>query len=191
MRTRNLIVGIFALFLLSACSTTQVLTDRNTNFDFNEVKTYKIVYDTVNHKSNVVINDIHRQRIENSINKQMALRGLSESNTPDVYIYYHAGVEHMRNYSTSSTYHAPYYGRRGYWGGYGHGHSSTTEYITTDGTLTLEMVCAKQAELVWYASGTETLKSNYRNKEEHLDKAIDLIMQEFPMQKQVAETTTK
>lgn len=182
MKTKNLLFGVL-LIVFSACTTTKVVSDYNEKFDFNNVQTYKIVIDENTHNSNVMINDLNRARIESSINNQMNNRGLTESETPDVYVYYNMGVEHKKNYSTSSSYYSPHYGRRGYGGGYGHGHSSTQEYTTTDGNLTISIHCPVSDELLWYGAGVKSIDGKSKKKDQELDKAIDKIMDELPIMK--------
>lgn len=182
MKTKYMIWGVL-LTVISSCTTTKVVSDYSEKFDFENVQTYKIVVNEDAKNSNVMVNDLNRARIETSIESQLNSRGLTESETPDVYIYYSMGVEHKKNYSTSSSYYSPHYGRRGYGGGYGHGHSSTQEYTTSDGNLSIAMHCSETDELLWYGSGVKSIDGKSKKKEQKLDEAIDKIMDELPMQK--------
>jgi len=184
MKTKFLITGVITLFLLVSCSTMKVSSDYDTSYDFGNIKSYMVVYDNDTSKQN--INSLNKKRIDKHLRNQLNQRGLVEkSDSPDVIIKYGVDLEKEININTSGSVTGSGYGRIGYRGGYATGSKTATINENTVGKLTIEMFNSESKELVWYSSGSNTLSEDVKAKEaeKKLGKAIDKIMDEFPIQK--------
>ena len=175
-------VGIALLFLitLSACSSTQVMTDYKRKADFSSKRSYKIEHQPeINGVSAANINSLNKERIETALQLQLEQRGLNTAESPDVIVAYSLSSRVEKSYY--STYHTPYYGGRwGYYGG-GMNSSTTTESATTYGDLTIALIDAKTNELIWYSVVSKPLDSNIKNREAEINKVIEKVFVEFPI----------
>ena len=109
-----------------------------------------------------------------AITIEMDKRGYSKSDNPDLLVDFNAYVQDQTKVTTRSA--APpmgtggYYGYRrsayGAWGGYGYGtETHVSQY--TEGTFNIDIVDAKQMQLVWEAVGvgriTDKVRENLRS----------------------------
>ena len=72
-------------------------------------------------------------------------------------------------------------GYRGGYGGMGSSYSTTSEYETILGKLTISLIDAKTEELLWLGAGEKDLKSSNKKIEENINKAVAKIMKKFPI----------
>lgn len=179
-------------FLLSSCSSTKVVSDVNSEASFNELSTFAIVYELENQYFQNKLNQLDKDRLENALKKELTQRGLVETDpdNAEVKVVYQFGVQQQKHYSTTGSAYSSGYGpRRGYRGGHVHGYSSTSEYTTSDGTLTIAMYEAQSEDLLWYASAKKELKGNTKKREERINESVNTVMQDFPVAK-MAETSS-
>ncbi len=188
----SLIVMAAALLLLwSAPASAQ---DVKYNFvagtDFSKYKTYKWVRVPQAEYPNQILDG----QIMQSIDTQLALKGLSktESDSPDLYVAYQAAVrqEQQWNSYSTDTGGAWGYGRWGGWGGfgsyggYGGGISTTTTTSKTIniGTLNLDVYDVAAKNQIWRGAATKTLGSGKDPKkvQKNLDKAMAKMLKNYP-----------
>ncbi|HEX5171074.1 MAG TPA: DUF4136 domain-containing protein, partial [Cyclobacteriaceae bacterium] len=129
---------LFISFLMvaSACSTLKVTYDYDKQADFAKYKTYAFSEDS----KNLGINQLNRDRILSAIETQMAAKGFTKSDNPDVLVDVHVRAEQKMDATATTT---PTYGYGGPWRyGYGGGFSTTqinyNEYV--EGTLFVNLV---------------------------------------------------
>jgi hypothetical protein len=184
MRTKFLISIVLATFLFSSCSTIKISSDYDTAYNFNDIKTYAAIYESDTNKQD--INELNKKRIDKHIKDQLNRRGLVEnSESPDVIIKYGVDLEKEISINTSGAISGSSHGRIGYRGGYATGSKTATIDESTVGILRIEMFNSDSNELIWYSAGSNTLPEGVKAKEaeKRIGKAIDKIMDEFPIQK--------
>ena len=165
---------ILTLFIVS-CSPFRVVSDYDKNVDFSQYKSYKI-----SNLGELNLNDIDQSRVLEELNRQLALKNIHSSDTPDLKIEIKASHKIVRdNYITPSVN----FGSWGRWfgGGIGIGRTFSKEY--TSGTLVFDFIDAKTGKLVWQGIGSGLKVDSPKSKQEQIPKMIEKMMKNFPPRK--------
>jgi len=151
--------------------------------DFSKFKTYK----WVPIKGAQTPNDLVDKQIKNSIDSQLAAKGLSkvDSDQADLYIGYQTAIgqdKQFTSYSTDWGYGGGWY-RGGWYGGMG-GSSTTTGQTSTiyTGQLAVDMYDSANHTLVWRGVASKTLdqKAKPEKQEKNLNKAVAKLFKNYP-----------
>lgn len=191
MKNFNIILLSLISIILINCSGVKITTDQSDTADFTKYNSFRVIH-LVNE---VEINDnslkkteLNRKRINNAIINEGQTKGMKLDENPDAYLMWSMGIDLKTSYSTHTNYtggaYMGYRGRRGYRGGYGgmgSSYSTTSEYETILGKLTISLIDAKTEELLWLGAGEKDLKSNNKKIEENINKAVAKIMKKFPI----------
>lgn len=161
-----LLIGMGMVFF--SCSTVKVSYDFDKSTDFNSYKTYNFHQKGID---KLELNDLDKRRILTSIEANLASKGLSKSENPDLYINVLASSKDKINIDNS------YYG--GYWGPYYYG-SPSRVYQYTSGTIIIDIVDNHRNILIWQGAGSGLNVSDLNRKAEDIPKAIDEILVNFP-----------
>jgi len=192
MKKMNFLILIgFVTSLVSCSSTMNVVSDYNTSINFNQIESYKIEYDTTESKSNIIVNDLNKQRINKYLKADLNQKGLTENNNnPDVTIKYSTNAKIETEINTNGSISGSGYGRIGYRTGYASGNRTATIENNTIGTLKIEMIDNKTGKLIWYAAGTQEVSGNSSGEkaEKAVKNSISQIMSKFPIKALVATT---
>lgn len=140
------------------------------NYDFSKVKTFQ--WQQPSSPSLADENPFMHKFIEESIETELKNVGFVEtSDNPDVYVTYHGSVNTEVSYRSSSFgFSVGSYGM-GPWGGMsgvaaGPTHTTTREVETKKGTLIVDIVDAKEKQLVWRGTSSGILISDSQEKTE-------------------------
>jgi len=118
-------------------------------------------------------NQIVDQEIKQSIDAQMASKGLmkTDAENADLYLAYQVAVDQEKQWNAFGM-------GRGFGGGMGQATSSTI----SNGTLVLDMYDPASKQLVWQGRATKTLdpSSNQEKNEKNLNKAMAKLLKKFP-----------
>ena len=151
--------------------------------DFAKYKTYKWVRVPNTQYPNQILDG----QIMQSIDSQLALKGLSktEDGSADLYVAYQAAVNQEKQWNSYSTGGDMWgYGRWGGWGGYGGGMQSTTTTSSTIniGTLNLDIYDVATKQQIWRGEASKTLGSGKDpNKvQKNLNKAMAKMLKNYP-----------
>ena len=159
----------FALSLLLcggliSCSSVAVKSDFDANANFAQYKTF----DFMPHKSG---NPLNNKRVEAAIEQELVAKGLQKQTAgrPDLLVAYHTNVKDKIDVDTYG-YRYGRYGRRV--GTY------TTVQKYQQGTLVVDLVDAKEKELVWrgWAKG----EVNDSIAKEKIDDTVGKILDKYP-----------
>ncbi|WP_158974387.1 DUF4136 domain-containing protein [Cellulophaga sp. L1A9] len=173
-----LALPIFALLVLSSCSSVRVMADYDKKADFNTYNTYAF-YKTGIDKAQ--ISDLDKKRILYAIEAEMSARGFSKSENPDVLISIF--TKEREQVDIYNNYWGGGYGwgwNPYFWGGgnmYGNQVSTRTE-----GSLYIDLIDAKDKQLVWQGKGVGSLyqTKNIEKKEERIQKFVSEILKAYP-----------
>jgi len=176
LRTHRIFVALaFSLLVCASALAQKVNVDWNRGEDFSRFKTYAW------QKSPQPAKGLWDQRIIDGINQQLQAKGLKEvQSDPDLWVVYTSHIEDQKQV-VGTGYN---YGPGWYWGpGWG-GPTTTTysTYITRQGTLVVELADAKNHELEWRGSVTDTIKDNSNKNLNTLNKAITKLFKNYPPQ---------
>lgn len=185
--SKNSIIVMAAAMLLlwsSSASAQDVKYNFMAGTDFSKYKTYKWVRVPKAQYPNQILDE----QIMQSIDAQLALKGLSktESDNPDLYVAYQAAVQQEQQWNSYSTDMGGGwgYGRWGGWGGYGGGMSTTTTTSKTIniGTINLDIYDVAAKNQIWRGAASKTLGSGKDPKkvQKNLDKAMAKLLKNYP-----------
>ena len=172
--TKLLFLPIITLLMIS-CSSVRVATDYDTKVDFNQYKTFAF-YKTGIDKAN--ISDLDKKRIMRAIEAELLTKGMAKSSNPDVLVSLFTKSRERVNITDNN------------WGyGYGWGWNpwmwnganrlNVNQY--TEGTLFLDIIEAKNKELIWQGIGTGALRvSNVEKREARIKEFVGEIMAKYP-----------
>lgn len=152
--------------ILTSCNTVRVTYDFDRATDFNTYKTYNYHTKGID---KLELNDLDKRRIMDAIDVQMAAKGFSKSDNPQLYINVLASSKEKVNIDN---------GYGGYWGPYWGGPSRVYQY--TSGTIILDVIDNSRNILVWQGAGSGLNVSNLNSKAEDIPKAIEEILSKFP-----------
>jgi hypothetical protein len=149
--------------------------------DFSKFKTYK----WVDIKGAQKPNDIVDKQIKDTIDAQLATKGLSKVDSDDanLYIGYQTAIGQEKEYNSFNSG----WGYGPGWGGgwYGGGGMSTTQTTTSTiytGQLALDMYETAKKDLVWRGAVSKTLdpKAKPEKQQKNLTKAVTKLLKNFP-----------
>jgi hypothetical protein len=168
MKKWSLIFMVALIGLAINCSSITTQFDYERGEDFSRFKTFSFLPVP----PELARNQLLVNRIGDAIVKQLATKGMSESDSnPDLLIAVHTQVKDKVNVTSYGYGYAPAYSF-GYWGGIGMGGTDVRQY--EEGTLIIDMVDAQQKEMVWRGMASKALPS--APTPEKVDKIIDDIV---------------
>lgn len=186
---------LFFLFLTS-CVSIRVVADYDREANFDTYKTYAF-YKTGIDKAQ--ISDLDKKRILNAIDREMGLRGYSKSQEPDILVsIFTKEREQVDVYNNNFGWGWGGFG----WGGWGLGYNpwlwgpgwgwgggfGPNVSTRTEGSLYIDLIDAKNKELVWQGRGVGTLNNtnNIDKKEERIRLFVSEILEAYPPNKSIA-----
>ena len=175
-KIKHFVICVFALFLLSSCTSVRVLSDYDKDTNFSTFKTYAF-YKTGIDKAE--ISDLDKKRILKAIETEMNALGFVKSQTPDLLVSIF--TKEREQVDIYSNY---YYGRGWgwnpwYWNSFDYGNQISTR---TRGSLYIDLIDTKSKELVWQGRGIGTLDNtqNIQKKEERIKEFVSQILKKYP-----------
>jgi len=176
------LAGIILALPLAACAP-KVVIDYDKDADFTRNRTYAWESGTP------VKNQLVDRRITAAIDAQLAAKGFQKHETnPDLVVSYHAALSEEVHYSTTSVGvgYGPswgpgygWYGRGGGWG-VSTGTSVTTPNTVTVGTLIVEIYEAKDKQMIWRGTGSETVSQDPEKNAEKIQETTAAMFEKFP-----------
>jgi hypothetical protein len=178
MKLTNLIIAVGLMALLYSCSSLDISTDYDPTQDFSKYKTYRWARIKERDPNDLLTKNLRlRKRVMVAVNKGLKEKGFEklDRGKPDFIVFVHAGVQQKTNVYYHGGYH---YG--GWWGPYGGGYSSVSNY--KQGTLVFDIVDTDEKELSWRGIASDVVQS-YSDPEElqeELDYVISIMLEDFP-----------
>lgn len=171
MKKLYILPVIFALFL-SSCSTVRVISDYDTQVNFNQYNTFAFYKPGIDQSK---ISDLDKKRILRAIEANLETKGMAKSETPSLLVsIFTKEKERVNVYQSNFGWG---WGWNPWWYG-GMSHYNTT----TEGTLYIDLLDAKTHALIWQGKGTAALY-NYDNpakKEERIALIVSEILTKYP-----------
>lgn len=187
MKTIKLLSLLFITAVAASCSTVRVSADYDDATDFTHYKTYGYLKDGVDKAE---ISDLDKKRILKAVDVELAKKGFTKSDKPDVLVNIFTKADKNVNVNNWGGYGMMGYYGYGWgpgwgWGGgpWGWGGNYTSVSTTTEGTLYIDLIDASKKELVWQGVGTGVLTRDRNKKQERINEFVAKIIAEFPPQK--------
>jgi hypothetical protein len=171
-------VAALAILLAPTLAAAQKTSyDFDKSIDFTGFKTYAFKDGTkVGQK---LIDD----RIVAAIESQLAAKGLTKSDNPDVFVVYHVAFDTQKDISTYSSGYGGYgaYGW-GWGGGWAGGTTSTQVRDILVGTLVIDMADAKKSQVAWRGMGVKEVntQANPEKRDKSINEAVKKIFKNYP-----------
>jgi hypothetical protein len=175
------VLFIVMVLTISSCSSVKVAYDFDKQADFTKYKTYAFTEDV----AKLPVDDLNRGRIINAVETELAAKGFSKSDNPDVlidiFVTAKKRTEAVANTSGPGGY--GYYGRYGYGGGFSTTTVSYNDYV--DGTLLINMVDKSTEKIAWQGRGTRTIDedASASKREQNINYAVKQIFTNYPPKK--------
>ena len=177
MKTIKFLPLLF-LFVLASCSSVRVASDFDKNADFNQYKTYAFYKSGID---KVEISDLDKRRILGAIDTELASKGFTKSENPDLLINI---FTKSRQQVDINQFNAGWgYGWGWGWNPWMWGGNNTSVSTSTEGTLYIDLVDAKKKELVWQGEGIGVLTQNMNKKDERIQEFVQKILAKYPPEK--------
>jgi len=160
-----------------------VLLAQKTSFDYDKTANFS-AFKTYALKDGTKVGDpLVDKRITAAIETELAAKGLTPSDTPDVTVVYHIAFDKKQDITAYST--GGYYGGYGYRYGGGWGGMSTTDVRVNEitvGTLVIDVADAKKKEMVWRGMGVKEVdvQAKAEKREKNINNAVKKILKDFP-----------
>jgi len=184
---RSMLFAIAALLVLAGNALAQdVRYNFDKDADFSKFKTYK----WVDIKGAQKPNDLVDKQIKDTIDAQLATKGLTKVDTDDadLYIGYQTAIgqeKQFTSYNSGWGYGPGWYGG-GWYGAGGMQMSTTTGQTSTiyTGQLDLDMYETAKKDLVWRGVVSKTIdqKAKPDKQQKNLTKAITKLLKNYPPQ---------
>lgn len=161
------------LLLLSSCVTVRVASDYDKNADFNQYSSYAFYKPGIDKAK---ISDLDKKRILRAIDVELTTKGMTKSESPDLLIsIFTKERERVDVYQNNFGYG---WGWDPWWYGGYYGNSVST---STEGSLYIDFIDAKNNELIWQGLGTaQLITQNIDKKEERIQQIVREILNEYP-----------
>ena len=161
------LTSLLAIFVLVSCVSVRVSADYDTEKNFNDYKTFAFYKKGID---KVEISDLDKKRILRSIDKVMLDKGFTKSETPDVLVNIFTKTEKQVNV---------YDNNWGYgWGPWYGGPSRVS--TSTNGVLYIDLINAKDKQLIWQGRGEGYLTHNIDKKDERIHEFVSKILAQYP-----------
>jgi len=118
-------------------------------------------------------------RIIDAVNKQLQAKGLAEvgaNANPDMWVVYSNSIKDQKQVVGTGYNMGPGW----YWGGWGANQVTYNTYVTKTGTMVVELADAKNKQLLWRGSATDTISDNSNRNINNLNKAVSKLFQNYP-----------
>ena len=183
MKTMKILaLPVLALLFLSSCVSVRVVSDYDKEANFNGYKSYAF-YKTGIDKAH--LSDLDKKRILKAIDAEMNSRGMVKAQDPDLLISIF--TKEREQVDVYNNYWGGMYGwgwSPWYYGGYGPGWGWNSPAVSTrtQGSLYIDLIDAKNKELVWQGKGVGTLNNtrNIEKKEERIREFVTQILEQYP-----------
>ena len=168
---------ILAVVILS-CLACVTAVAQKTNIDWDRQANFSQYHTYAWEKSPHPAHGLWDQRIVNQVDKQMAAKGFTKvESDPDVWVVYSNSIKDQKTLVGTGYGYGPGWG----WGyGWGGGPVTYNTWVTKEGTLVVEIADAKDKQLLWRGSVTDTISDNSTKNINTLDKAVAKLFKGYP-----------
>ena len=173
------IIASSLVMLLAGCATPgpTIITNANPETDFSSVETYNFMQPLSTDRPGGVRTPLSTMLI-NSMSREMADRGLEQSDTPDLLVNFFVNTEErmqVRTVPNTSSFNGYRMGRYSTWRGY---QTRVTNY--TQGTLAIDVVDPANNVLAWEGVAQNRLRTDINQvTQEQTDDVVRQVMTQF------------
>ena len=182
MQTK-IVTAALALLLAPA-----LLIAQKTSYDFNKSANFAAFKTYALKDGTKVGQQLIDDRIVAAIETELAAKGLTKAENPDVFVVYHVAFDKQQDISTYSSGYGGGYGAYGWgWGGGGWAGGTSTTQVRDIlvGTLVIDVADAKQGQLAWRGMGVKEVntQANPEKRDKSINNAVKKIFKNYPPKK--------
>ncbi len=160
--------------LVTSCSSVQVASDYDREINFNQYQSYAFFKPGIDKAE---ISDLDKKRILRAIESEMEAKGFTKSDNPDLLVSIFTKTnENINIYQNNMMGWGYGWGWHPWYWGSGY----NTVNRTSEGTLYLDLIDAKDKELVWQGMGTAALAKDVNKKQERINEIVQKILEKYP-----------
>lgn len=170
---RNVVAAlVFCVVLSTAAFAQKINIDWDRSLNFANFHTYSW------EPSPNPAKGFSNQRITDAVDKQLQAKGLTKvDSNPDMWVVYSNSIHDQKQVVGTGYNFGPGWG----WGwGWGPDQVTYNTYVTKMGTLVVEIADAKDKELMWRGSATDTITDNSNKNIKNLDNAVAKLFKNYP-----------
>ena len=186
---KKLLSIISIVFIMSSCSSLDVIYDMDQSVDFNQFKTFSFY--PWDYKNGFQVNDYDKQTILMAIQDNMKEKGyIYQKEGGDLVVSIFVTVEGKVSYEAYTNHYGGWAGYGGGWGysgfgygyGYGPGYSSTsvTKNVYKQGTVVIDVFSVASKKLIWQGIGSDQIEENLDKRDINLPKKVGQVIMKFP-----------
>ena len=166
-------VLLFLAIGVTSCSSVRVASDYDQQVDFNQYKSFAFFKPGIDKAE---ISDLDKKRILRAIEEEMMAKGFTKSEEPDVLVSIFTKTnENINIYQNRNMYGYGWGWNPWYWGA-----GPNTVTTTSEGTLYIDLIDAKDKELLWQGMGTAALAKEVNRKQDRINEIVEQIMEKYP-----------
>ena len=170
-----ILLSAVLILTLTSCSSVHVNADYDKKANFTSYKTYAYLKSGIDKAE---ISDLDKKRILRSIDEAMLAKGFTKSDSPDMLIsIFTKERERVDVYNNMNWGFG--WGFSPFWG---MGMNYNTVSTTPEGTLFIDLLDAKNKELIWQGEGTGYLTKDVNKKDARIKEFVDKILEQYPPQ---------
>ncbi len=162
------LIAILLTLVVTSCASVRVSSDYDTQANFENYKTFAFYKPGID---KVEISDLDKKRILRAIESEMLAKGFTKSTTPDLLVNINTKTEKRVN-----VYQAGVGYGWGPWYGGMHRNVSTS----TNGVLYIDLINAKDKQLIWQGKGVGYLTHSAKKKDERVQVFVTKILEKYP-----------
>ena len=168
------LLGVLAL----SCLFTTLAFAQKTDIDWDRTANFANFHTYSWEQSPHPAKGFWNDRIIDAVNKELQAKGLTKvDSNPDMWVVYSNSIKDQKQVVGTGYNMGPGW----YWGGWGGPDQVTyNTYVTKEGTLVVELADAKNKQLLWRGSATDTISDNSNKNINNLNKAVSKLFQNFP-----------
>ncbi len=173
MKIFKFVPALLVVLVLTSCSSVRVAADYDREANFNNYNTFAFYKPGIDKTQ---ISDLDKRRILRAIESELVLKGMSKSEQPDLLVsIFTKERERVDVYNNNF---GPGWGWNPFWYG---GYYGNQVSRTTEGSLYIDLIDAKNNQLVWQGVGTGSLVTgNVEKKEARIREIVREIMEKYP-----------
>jgi hypothetical protein len=172
---KTIYILAIAFLSVTSCQSVRVNADYDKNAPFDQYKTYAFHKDGID---KVEISDLDKKRILRALDQNLSTKGLIKSENPDLLINF---FTKERDQVTVSQFNIGWGWGWG-WNPYMMGGNTMVDTYT-EGTLYIDIIDAKNKELIWQGKGSGSLTQVAEKKDEKINLFVTKILEQYPPKK--------
>jgi hypothetical protein len=178
MKTRLVTLAIAVL------AAPALLLAQKTSYDYDKSANFA-AYKTYAHRDGTKIGQpLIDDRVVAAIDTQLAAKGFTKAESPDIFVVYHVAFDKEKDISTFSSGYGGGYGPYGwgYGGGWAGGTSTTQVRDILIGTLVIDIADAKTKQVAWRGMAVKEVKTqaNPEKRDKSINDAVKKIFKNYP-----------